>query len=101
MCHSFIPGMRNHSAAHAVSDTLHFLQDKLCLQNTYDIASFHSLVAIFDYAAKLSLCLMSHLRLSFFFLRTVQQEPTCLCSPGILWHQHTSSGRPVMPVTAE
>lgn len=34
-------------------------------------------------------------------MQMVQQEPTCLCSPGILWQPHMSFGRPVMPATVE
>lgn len=81
VCHSFIPGMRNHNATHAVSTS----------------GPVHGAVLLFKDPHG---CL-SHTLVLLLCFRTVQQEPTCLCCPGILWLLLMSSVRPVTPVTAE
>lgn len=73
VCHSFIPGMRNHGSAQAVSTVFVFGPPKLS-GNHYSPPPLS---------------------------RTAQQEQTSQCCPGILWRARTSSVRPATPVTAE
>lgn len=96
VCHSFIPGMCNHSAAHSVSNTPFWI----CFMTNCFYRAI-CLCFIYKWWFMAMLCVQHHDCVSSRSLRMVQQGPTCLCSPGILWHPHMSSDRPVTPVTAE